>query len=111
MKTTLIRHAVPLLLALLLLLPLCACTGKEQADPVVRVLALNGPTGMGMAKLNADEKAFEKIADFLWSFKFDEPQRDFSTAIFCRALILSTPLRLNTPPILPSPMSPATSVS
>lgn len=32
-------------------------------------------------KLTADEKAFEKIADFLWIFKFDEPQRDFSAAV------------------------------
>lgn len=32
-------------------------------------------------KLVADEKTFERIADFLWTFKFDEPQRDFSAAI------------------------------
>lgn len=34
-----------------------------------------------MKKLNADETAFERIADFLWTFKFDEPQRDFSTSV------------------------------
>lgn len=34
-----------------------------------------------MKKLFDDEKAFERIADFLWTFKFDEPQRDFSAAI------------------------------
>ena len=32
-------------------------------------------------KLVADERTFERIADFLWTFKFDEPQRDFSAAI------------------------------
>lgn len=37
--------------------------------------------GQLMARLNADEKAFERIADFLWTFKFDEPQRDFSTSV------------------------------
>lgn len=47
------KRVFTLLLTLLLVLPLLACA-KEGENTPVRVLALNGPTGMGMAKLHSD---------------------------------------------------------
>ena len=48
------KKIVALVLAALMLLPVFAACGTENAPETVRVYALKGPTGIGMAKMIAD---------------------------------------------------------
>ena len=59
------KKIIALVLAVVLLLPVFAACGTVETPETVRVYALKGPTGIGMAKMIADAKADESsLYDF-----------------------------------------------
>jgi len=70
------KKIIAFLLVICLAASLFACGKTENEDVTVRVIALKGPTGMGMVQLMANDKAGTSANDYEFTLAGRGTERD-----------------------------------